>query len=242
MGLRLSCAVLAMLAVGCVQPSFTKCPDVDCPKDFVCDGQGGCALPAQLAQCNGKDTGDACSYVDSRSNSIDGACSNSICLPIGCGNFIVTPNEVCDDGNTVNGDGCSADCQSDETCGNGAVDPARGEQCDDGNAEPGDGCQPDCKNPRCGDGITDVSLNEACDEGSANSLAPDAICRPSCQFPRCGDGVIDPSKGEICDDNNNNPNDGCAGDCKSDETCGNNVVDVLAGEVCDDGNNASYEG
>ncbi len=34
--------------------------------------------------------------------------------PDGCGNGIVSPEkgEVCDDGNTKDGDGCSADCKS----------------------------------------------------------------------------------------------------------------------------------
>ncbi|MBI5501268.1 MAG: hypothetical protein HY907_13560 [Deltaproteobacteria bacterium] len=48
----------------------------------------------------------------------------------GCGDGAVQPElgEACDDGNTVGGDGCSADCTSDESCGNGIVDP--GEACD----------------------------------------------------------------------------------------------------------------
>ncbi len=36
--------------------------------------------------------------------------------------------------------GCSPDCLSDETCGNGHVDPECGETCDDGNQNPADGC------------------------------------------------------------------------------------------------------
>src|ERR1700689_5033658 len=43
-----------------------------------------------------------------------------------CGDGIIEGNEVCDDGNTVSGDGCSADCLSDETCGNGIVDVTEG--------------------------------------------------------------------------------------------------------------------
>src|ERR1043165_6305836 len=45
----------------------------------------------------------------------------------GCGNGILDPNEVCDDGNLISGDGCSADCMSTEACGNGIRDP--GEVC-----------------------------------------------------------------------------------------------------------------
>ena len=50
--------------------------------------------------------------------------------------------EDCDDGNTVRGDGCSADC-SREVCGNGVLDP--NEQCDDGNTVDGDGCTATCR-------------------------------------------------------------------------------------------------
>ena len=59
-----------------------------------------------------------------------------------CGNGIVeapfgTAPEQCDDGNAVEGDGCSTTCQF-NFCGNGTVEP--GEQCDDGNVTSGDGC------------------------------------------------------------------------------------------------------
>src|SRR5688572_12583639 len=125
MGLRLRVVVMTLGA--CVDPTITHCPTVHCPSDMVCDGLGGCAKPEQLAACVGKVDGDACSYKGTP----DGACNSKLCLPVGCGNKIVTTNEVCDDGNTTNGDGCSADCRSNETCGNGTVDPAAGEQCDD---------------------------------------------------------------------------------------------------------------
>src|SRR5262252_7744578 len=68
-----------------------------------------------------------------------------------CGDAKLDPGEVCDDGNNVDGDGCSADCKSDETCGNGIVDVAKGELCDDGNTVGGDACSADCKSDEsCG--------------------------------------------------------------------------------------------
>src|SRR5689334_4158973 len=60
-----------------------------------------------------------------------------------CGNAHPDSGEVCDDGNTLDGDGCSANCKSDETCGNGTLDTAAGEVCDDGNQRDGDGCSDD---------------------------------------------------------------------------------------------------
>src|SRR5262249_46272119 len=53
--------------------------------------------------------------------------------------------EMCDDGNVNAGDGCSADCRSTETCGNGIVDPIAGEVCDDGNLVAHDGCDNACQ-------------------------------------------------------------------------------------------------
>lgn len=65
-----------------------------------------------------------------------------------CGDGITTTNtgEQCDDGNNVNGDGCSATCQLEEdgpVCGDGTLDT--GEQCDDGNNTNGDGCNSVCQ-------------------------------------------------------------------------------------------------
>jgi cysteine-rich repeat protein len=234
MGFR--AVVLALfVSTSCLKPSLTSCPTVDCPSNMVCDGIGGCALQEQLTDCEGKADGDVCRYpgVD------DGACTGGLCLPVGCGNSILTPNEVCDDGNTNNGDGCSADCKSDETCGNSIPDPAMGEQCDDGNAVQDDGCHTDCQFARCGDGIIDTTLNEACDDAELNSNNPNG-CRPNCQLPRCGDDILD--NGEICDDGNVVNGDNCSADCTSDETCGNGIVDSFKGEVCDDGGTGDGDG
>lgn len=70
-----------------------------------------------------------------------------------CGDGIVNSGEQCDDGNTVNGDGCNNSCQY-EFCGDGyfdfnGVDNVLGspddEACDDGNAINGDGCSMVCE-------------------------------------------------------------------------------------------------
>jgi cysteine-rich repeat protein len=50
---------------------------------------------------------------------------------------------------SVSGDGCSADCRSDETCGNGVIDTVTGEACDDGNVAAGDGCDAACQLEAC---------------------------------------------------------------------------------------------
>ena len=101
-----------------------------------------------------------------------------------CGNGIVEEGEQCDDGNTVNGDGCSSTCQTEvppppPVCGNGVVEA--GEQCDDGNTLNGDGCSATCQleTPNlCGNGVVDAG--EQCDEGAANG-AVGGDCTADCQ-------------------------------------------------------------
>ena len=154
-----------------------------------------------------------------------------------CGDGAVDDDEVCDDGNTTSGDGCSALCDSTEPCGDGIVTVALGEVCDDGNHVAGDGCSPDCRSTEtCGDGIVTVALGEVCDDG--NHLSGDG-CSPDCRSAEtCGNGITDP--GEQCD----------AGFlatalCDLDCTvvlCGDGLVNVVAGEQCDDGNTIDGDG
>jgi cysteine-rich repeat protein len=151
--------------------------------------------------------------------------------------------EACDDGNTVGGDGCSANCLSNETCGNGYVDtalPGGGEACDDGNTVGGDGCSADCRsNESCGNGIRELAFGEVCDDG--NTVDGDGCSADCGSLEKCGDGVL--HLGEMCDDNNTEGGDGCSADCRSNEICGNGVVDndpaLGLSELCDEGGNAA---
>lgn len=74
-----------------------------------------------------------------------------------CGNNIIEQPEQCDDGNTISGDACSADCRVEIghlscglgasvdcglVCGDGIL--AGSESCDDGNSVDGDGCSHSC--------------------------------------------------------------------------------------------------
>ncbi len=232
--------VSCLLVAGCLQPGSVVCGnDRVCPSTHLCDEEHHlCVLPDQLTACEAKVQNEPCSTATVS----DGACFEGVCLSAGCANSVIEPGEVCDDGNTANGDGCSADCTSDETCGNGITDPATGEGCDDGNAIDTDGCHTNCSAPVCGDGIVDTQYGESCDAGTANSLASNAACRPNCQPARCGDGVKDPMRGEICDDGNLAALDGCTPDCLSNETCRNGYFDYLAGELCDDANAMEGDG
>ncbi|EPX64443.1 BNR repeat domain protein [Cystobacter fuscus DSM 2262] len=67
-------------------------------------------------------------------------------LPFVCGNHRLEPEEQCDDGNSINGDGCSALCLAESgssLCGDGIK--AAAEACDDGNLVNGDGCSFVCR-------------------------------------------------------------------------------------------------
>ncbi len=140
---------------------------------------------------------------------------DTICVPPSfplpfCGDGDPLAPEACDDGNNISGDGCSADCQSDETCGNGITDEIAGEECDDGNTLSEDGCTAACQIERCGDGIEQP--NEVCDDG--NSTDGDG-CSADCRSNEtCGNGITDGAAGEQCDGQEE-----CNPDCTSPYNC-----------------------
>jgi cysteine-rich repeat protein len=74
-----------------------------------------------------------------------GAVATSYQLHIGllssCGDGLLSDFEACDDGNLLEGDGCSAACEIE--CSDGRIEP--GESCDDGNLFSGDGCDAQCQ-------------------------------------------------------------------------------------------------
>ena len=111
--------------------------------------------------CNGSEICSTC-------NEDCGAC------PPECGNNVEETGEACDDGNTEDGDGCSATCEVEEEesppdpfCGDGSCDES--EDCDS--------CSVDCFcEIVCGDGFRDVG--EACDDGN---LTPGDGCSDVCE-------------------------------------------------------------
>ena len=134
-----------------------------------------CSLVAlTLSACEGGSTGDPLAF---------------------CGNGELDLDEACDDGNDVDGDGCSPLCTIAQ-CGDAIVEVAASEECDDGNVLAGDGCSPLCRVERCGNAIAD--LHEVCDDG--NMLAGDG-CSATCHSDEtCGNGIVDSAVGEECDD------------------------------------------
>ncbi|MBN2574648.1 MAG: DUF4215 domain-containing protein [Deltaproteobacteria bacterium] len=161
-----------------------------------------------------------------------------------CGDGMVLRNEQCDDGNTVNGDGCSRICQVEANytcppqggpcvnqaiCGNGSL--TSNEECDDGNTKSGDGCSSDCQ-----------------------AVEPGFVCRVPGKpcIPYCGDGVL--ASLELCDDGNTVAGDGCSATCRTEPgskcsgepsvcvstVCGDGKTE--GGEGCDDGNAIPFDG
>ena len=226
---------VAVALAGCVQSDLVPCDSVSCPVGNVCVSSARCATVDEVAACTGKAEASDCIVGETT-----GICTSGMCTTAVCGNGVLDPGEACDDGNRVSGDGCSYDCLSNETCGNGYVDYVKGEMCDDGNRIDGDACENDCTLPKCGNGIVDEG--EDCDDG--NTVDGDG-CSSDCKSNEmCGNGIRDP--GEQCDDGNLIDHDGCQHTCVR-ERCGDGITDPAdatnggVAEQCDDGNSSNTD-
>ena len=223
---------------GCSQFCFVE-------KDFSCSGQFGQSskcqksntTPTQVCgngvleageQCdNGNQAGCNNCVIQSGYECANTQGAPSVCTPkvvIGnCGNGLFEPNagEVCEDGNTANGDGCSSFCQvefgwicvdnrvcvnlNDQRlkvfCGNGKVETQYGEVCDDGNNVDGDGCSGACQ----------VESQWLC---RILSYAENkSYCAKTTGLAYCGNGAVEGN--ETCDDGFPlNDGDGCSVSCQ----------------------------
>ena len=196
---------------------------VDAPGFASCEGfRSRCRVCRALEGAFGFQRG--CDDFDNGAG--DGTCPE-------CPNGVVDIGEECDDGNSVDGDGCTGSC-IDEFCGDGVINDGGAEACDDGagnsDVDP-DACRTDCSLPSCGDGVIDSG--EACDDGGVDT----ADCDSDCTAVQCGDGHVNSVAGEECDDANASNTDACLNDC-SDASCGDGFVhsgveDCDGTECCD---------
>lgn len=182
-------------------------------------------------------TNNDCPYVAATCGTSGTACCGNGSIEHSAASDIA---EDCDDGNVVDGDGCSASCLAEgsaaigATCGNNdiAFDAVTlaGEECDDGNNASGDGCSRLCLR-----------------EGSRSSAATGGA--------ECGDGIVT-APYETCDDGGAIDGDGCSSMCVREglpactsstelNCCGNTIAEVNsgtgAGEDCDGGEGCSDE-
>ncbi len=207
--------------------------DADCTRPEC--GDGHVNTEAGEACDDGQDTADC-----------DSDCTVPEC---GDGHLNTEAGEICDDGNNLSGDGCSADCHSNETCGNSILDP--NEACDEGGQDTTD-CDSDCTVPECGDGHVNTQAGETCDASGRDT----ADCDSDCTAPECGDGHINTEAGEECEgtdlggarcdtlgfDAGNLSCTGCRFDLSQcyNQVCGDGLL--VPGEECDDGNTDPGDG
>ena len=103
-------------------PTFINCGEGLCPAGWYCDDQGDCQVVPDCGNgirepgevCDGDTDGGVRCRADCRA-----LCGNDTldageeCEAI-CGNKTLEPGEECEDGNTENGDGCSATCERED--------------------------------------------------------------------------------------------------------------------------------
>ena len=208
------------------------------------------------ATASGDGDGDATESGDGDGDATESGDGDGDEPPPECGNGIVEAGEACDDGNDIDDDECTNECQF-PNCGDGIVQDGEecdvgnetmfcdgdctyamcgdgyhnmlSEQCDDGNSENNDECVGACQLNVCGDTYVYEGVEE-CDDGN---LEDDDDCTSACVAAFCGDGIVH-AQDEECDDANMIDTDACTAGCTA-AACGDGVI-WEGMETCDDGN------
>ncbi len=160
--------------------------DVDCGNGVVDEGE--------LCDDGNDLSGDGCSSECQIESGYECTAPGQPCeklpvIDVPCGNGQIDEKEECDDGNALDGDGCSStctvengwECESQDchtVCGDGVI--AGQEVCDDWNTTDGDGCSADCMT---------IEEGYTCIEELGYSF---------CVTEGCGNGQLE--EGELCDD------------------------------------------
>ncbi len=175
-----------LLAAFAASLSFAACDGGSSSTELFTSSSSSGAGGAGSTSSSGAGGGTSSGMTSSSSSSsgMTSSSSSGTVSPL-CGNGNVDFNmgEECDDGNTQNGDGCSATCaiEAAPTCGNGALDLAQGEECDDGGNQNGDGCSASCQlevvGQTCGNGTMEGL--EVCDD---NNTQNGDGCNPTCNL------------------------------------------------------------
>lgn len=212
--------VCALLQNGQTCTASQQCQSNQC-ENGLCTGFQNNESCSDGGQCqSGLCRGQICVPCNTESDCGDGKlCVERRCVsyPI-MGNHIREPGEGCDDGNTVDGDGCSArgrlensqQCQDDRECESGRCLNNICQPCDRNDQCASNACVDGKCTDLCGNGRVDPG--EECDLGAGNSNILADTCRTDCRNPRCGDGIAD--RNEQCDDGNGVSGDGCDRLCR----------------------------
>lgn len=226
------------------EPESDDVPDPDNPivDDEIDIDQPDADIPVGVCGNGITEVGEECDNGDYNSDDpgkIGVTCRTS-CQYAKCGDSIIdNPYEICDDGNSDDGDYCSANCMTlVGSCGDGKIQA--NEACDNAYAGEGIGgyCSNDCLSivGSCGDGMKQD--HEKCDNAEFGDGIGPFYCSSDCKdvIGSCGDGVKQDN--ENCDDGENNGRYGfCTPLCDGlGRRCGDGVKDI-GYEACDDGNN-----
>ncbi len=208
----------------------TSLCELSCIDDLDCD---------DLNSCNGTETCNIDNYCDVGEWLEDGvacgdghSCFSGLCRADVCGDLRIQGDEQCDDGDLIEDNGCTTDCEfsceSDEDCTEG--DTCAGSLTCDleehtctgtpktdkesctilGSGEPGWCIKGVCVPEKCGNGELDDG--EQCDKGKDNGDQGSG-CSLVCKTIICGNEKIE--EGEQCDDGNTSDLDGCDSDCQA---------------------------
>ena len=205
------CRAATCVAAACGDGIVTapeQCDDGNAVNGDGCDAtcRFSCAMDAQCIDadvCNGTERCDTVAHrCVAGARAADGTrcgtyqlCRTGRCVMGACGDALVSsPEEQCDDGNAVNGDGCETTCRF--SC-------AMDSQCAD--PEPCNGAERcDTAAHRCARG-TNLPDGTACGTG--------LVCRAgACSTTRCGNRIVEAP--EQCDDGNAVNGDGCDTTCR----------------------------
>ena len=193
-----------------------SCRTAICRDNFIKENQEICDGNFRVCSVNGYNGIETCNLECNGFNP---------CIAVeNCGDGIRNGNEMCDDGNAINGDLCTNACTN-AVCGD-EIKQLGVEDCDEVSSK----CTGLCKFTTCGDGIVQapngLGINEICDGNSQPcselGYAGVVACSGTCVnyglcviTERCGDGIIQSSAGEQCDDGNAVDSDGCNAFCRN---------------------------